>query len=204
MMRGPVALTVAAILALGACSNAAAPTRTAAPASLPQEQPSGGGPFPTVGTAHDDPSLEALLPSTFNGVTLVKTSTDATQELSQDAAGQAVAAFLASQGKKPADLKIAEAFDPDGNAGITVVLFRAPGVDAAALRQSMILAGLFVPKTATPPPNLPAVSTVGGKEVIVIPFPGSGTEFLYARGDVLYDVRSGDPDVAARMLTTLP
>jgi hypothetical protein len=194
---------VACVVVIFAGCSGASPT--AAPTAVPRTQaplPS-GQPFPTVGFAHDASDLEAMLPSIFNNARLTSTSGDATSELTADAAGQTVAAFLAGLGKTPADLKVAEAFDPDGNAGATFVAFRAVGVDAAALMRSMILAGLFVPKTATPPPNIPAAVTIGGKSVIAIP-QGRNTDYLYAKGDVLFDVRTADPALAATALGLLP
>jgi hypothetical protein len=207
--RIAVVVGLIAVVAIAGCGSAAATSKpTAAPtaaATLPGEAPggSGGGPFPTVGFAHDDLSLETLLPTTVNGVTLIHMSTDAVDELSGDAAGQAMTAFLQSQGKQPVDMKIAEAFDPNGLAGVTVVLFRVPGIDAGAVRTAMVTAGLFVPKTATPPPGVPAAATLGGKQVVAIP-QGSNVDYLYAKGDVLYDVRTGDPNLAATVLGGLP
>ena len=197
-----------AAVAIAGCGALGGTTRpTAAPtagATLPAQAPGGTGgvPFPTVGQAHGAPSLEALLPATINGVTMVRTSFDAVDELSGDAAGAAMTAFLASQGKTPADMKIAEAFDPDNNS-VAVVLFSAPGIDAGAIRTAMVTAGLFVPKSATPPPGVPAATTVGGKQVVVIA-QGSDMDYLYAKGDVLYDVRTNDPNLAATVLSGLP
>jgi len=68
----------------------------------------------------------------------------------------------------------------------------------------MVLAGLFAPKTATPPPNLPAFTTVGGKQVFAIAFPSGEVDYLYAIGDVLYDVRSRDPALAGQVLAAFP
>src|SRR5436305_5048288 len=105
-------LAAAAVAGCGALGGTTRPTvAPTVAATLPGEAPGGSGglPFPTVGQAHDAPALEALLPATINGVTMVRTSFNAVDELSSDAAGQAMTAFLASQGKTPADMKIAEA-----------------------------------------------------------------------------------------------
>ena len=195
-------LVLAALLA--ACSNRPAvptpgPTLAASAGPTVGTGEGGSGPFPTVGFHHDDTALEARLPTVVNGIALTVTSFDATSELTGDPAGERLIAFLATQGRTAADLKIAEAFDPVNNA-ITLVAWQAPGVDASALMNSMVLAGLFVSKTASPPPNVPGSTTVGGKSVVQIPQAGGEVDDLYASGDVLIDVRTNDPSLAAQVL----
>ena len=204
-MRRSVALLIAGlVITAGACTTSGPTTapRTASPTQIPA--PSGALSLPTVNPQHVDPALEDLLPSTINGIPLAKSSVNGGNALNADSAGRAVLAFLVSRGRSPSDLAIAEAFDPHGSAGVVFVAFRAPGVDAAALRSAMVLAGLYVPRTATPPPTVPAPTIHGGKEVLVIPFPGGGTEYLYARGDVLYAIRTADAALAGQILNALP
>jgi hypothetical protein len=207
-MRRAIVVIAAFALMTAACgtgtTQTTAPARTVAPPSKAAPAGSGAAGLPTVHPEHVDPTLEALLPSAINNIPLAKNSVNGGTELSADSAGQAVLAFLASKGKAPSDLTIASAFDPHGNAGVVFVLFRAPGVDAAALRSAMVLAGLYVPRTSTPPPTVPEPTIHGGKDVLVIPFPGSGTEYLYARGDVLYAIRTADATLAGNILSSLP
>jgi hypothetical protein len=188
-------------------STAARPT-----ARPPVANPSGGVDEPTaeasgsdepVGTPmHGALELEALLPKAVGGVALTRQSTTGMTAIGSDPAIQeALTTFLAKLGKTPADLQSAEAYDETGVSDVGIFAYRVSGITGPVLGQAIVdsdsvAAGSGVTSTK---------ETIGGKAVTHIRYSEiSGDDYVYVKGDVVFDVTTGDPATAIQALTALP
>ena len=152
-----------------------------------------------AGGRHADPELEALLPKTLGGRTLVIES-QAGSELSTDSAP--FDAFLASLGKSRTDFRLASAYSL-GDLKAAVSSWRVIGADSSALlpgfRQTMQAA------SSTPLTTLEEV--VAGRKVTRIGDPGQlaqGPLYVFVKGDTLFFVQTSDPQLAAEAIGKLP
>jgi hypothetical protein len=188
-------------------STAARPTNRPPPAS-----PSGGVDLPTAeASASDEPlptamhgaiDLEAMLPKAVGGVALTRQSTTGTTALGSDPAIQAaLTTFLGKLGKTPADLQSAEAYDETGVSDVAIFVYRVTGIAGQVLGQAIVdsdsvAAGSGVTSTK---------ETVAGKAVTHIRY-GDGTadDYVYVKGDVVFDVSTSDPATAIQALSALP
>lgn len=155
---------------------------------------------PPVAATHDAPDLEALLPKELNGTTLEVQSWDGEGILSDDAWSTSMRSFLTSVGKTPADLHVAQAYDPtqalDGSVGV----YRVTGVEAVALRDALVAAwkGDYADMKVSQ-------VNLGGKDVTKGDF-GQDTiaSYLYLRADLVYDIETTDEKIASAALQALP
>ena len=148
---------------------------------------------------HADPELEALLPKTLGGRTLVVES-QAGSELATNSAP--FDAFLALLGKSRADFRLASAYSL-GDLKAAVGSWRVIGADSSALlpgfRQTMQAS------SSTPLTTLEEV--VGGHKVTRIGDPGQlaqGPLYVFVKGDTLFFVQTPDPQLAAEAIGKLP
>lgn len=152
---------------------------------------------------HSDPALEALLPRQVAGTNLTTYSLSL-DELLKSGAGDpaAINAFLQSLGKTSADASVAGAFDPTAKLRGTILAYKINGADPAGLLAGIVaFARSDVGATAAV-----RTGTVGGKGVTIVSA-GSGsndTQWLYARGDVVFAVQAADEAGAAGYLQALP
>ena len=152
-------------------------------------------------TPHDVPALEALLPRTVQGTSLATQSTTGTLALGEDASSQALLASLQGMGKSAADLGLAEAFDESGTLDLDLVAYQVKGIDGTVLRQAIVQSWLAADSSGITTAN----ATVGGKQVVKVDYGDGGQlDYLYERGDVVIDVATGDPALAAQVLALLP
>ncbi len=155
---------------------------------------------PPVADTHDAPELESLLPATLSGTTLQVQSWDGDGLLTDDPWSTSMTAFLASVCKVPADLHVAQSYDPDQALDASLGVYRADGVDATALRDALVAAW----KGDYPEMKVSQV-TVGGKDVTKGDFgEDSITSYLYLAGDKVYDIESSDEAIATAALAALP
>ena len=167
--------------------------------------PAASGPADTSSadatSPHDLPALEAVLPHTVNGLTLGSQSTTGTTALGDDASSQALLASLQAMGKTAADLGLAEAFDESGTLDLDLVAYQVKGADANVLREDIVQSWLAAGSSGI----TTSQTTVGGKPVIKVDYGDGGQlDYLYARDDLVIDVASGDPALAAQVLASLP
>ena len=189
--------TTVAVLALRPAAPAAeadVPTDSFDPNASDDSQ------VPPVADTHDAPELESLLPATLSGTTLQAQSWDGDGLLTDDPWSTAMTAFLASVCKVPADLHVAQSYDPDQALDASIGVYRADGVEATALRDALIAAW----KGDYPEMAVSQV-TVGGKDVTKGDF-GEDTisSYLYIDGDNVYDIESSDGTIATAALGALP
>jgi hypothetical protein len=181
-----------------AASEAAASQSAAsgAPASQEPAASGGGAGVGLPGLPGSAPALEAMLPTTVNGVSFTKTSfgggsLPATIPVGSDAMG----AFLQANGKTLADVSMAMATATDASkAGTFVMAFQVNGVDGTKLAQ--VLAGTSTSDLQT--------TTVGGKQVQEAGAAGMGFA-IYVKGDIVFYILSiGDASLTAGILAALP
>jgi hypothetical protein len=147
---------------------------------------------------HLAPDLEALLPSQVNE-TALSTESD-TGEAVLDAWTQVMVTFLAKVGKTPADLELAQAYDPASGLDVSLMAFRLKGVPATELQQA-IGDGLV----AGSPALEKSVVTLSGKEVTKLASAEDGwNSYLYAQGDVVYIIGTSDETLAGTALAKMP
>jgi hypothetical protein len=163
--------------------------------------PGANQPAASVGdtTSHDAPDLEALLPTSYAETPLTTTSWLGGTILSGDDWSNSITAFLAGRELTPDDLKIAQAYDPNGALDLAAVAFEAPNVDPAAFVQAIIDAWkVDYPGLAT------TTVTIGDKTVIKGLFPEEPiASYWYAGSGVAYEVDSSNESIAAGVLATL-
>lgn len=152
-------------------------------------------------TPHDLPALEAVLPHTVNGISLGTQSTSGTVALGDDASSQALLASLQAMGKTAADLGLAEAFDESGTLDLDLVAYQVKGADGNVLRQDIVQSWLAAGSSGI----TTSQAMVGGKAIVKVDYGDGGQlDYLYARDDLVIDVASGDPALAAQVLASLP
>ena len=221
----PTLVLVALALVVGACAgaNGAGPTLTgtgatlgAPPSAVPSTTPGMGatvGPSPSavpstaprpttpVGSdRHADPGLEALLPVSLGGVTLVRESQRGI-DLSQRSA--ALEAFLAGLGRSLEDFTLASAYDPGGGLEAQVGAWRIAGADPALLMPGFTTA---VQASSTTPLTI-TDQDLAGRHVTRIGGEGELTQgplYGYVRDDVILFVQTPDEGLAAEAIGKLP
>jgi hypothetical protein len=155
---------------------------------------------PVVADTHDAVELESLLPATLSGTALQVQSWDGDGLLTDDPWSMSMTAFLAALCKVPADLHVAQSYDPNMAVDASIGVYKADGVDPTALRDALIAAW----KGDYPDMKVSQVN-VGGKDVTKGDFGEDGiTSYLYIRDEVVYDIESADETIATTALEGLP
>ena len=159
-----------------------------------------GSPEPTPTEAHAFVDLEAIFPKTVDGTTMASRSTTGTEALQSDPSSDELIAWLAANGKKPADLEVAELFDPTAVVDLDMTALRVKGIAALTLRQELLKTWLG----ATASGITTTEKTIGGKSVLVIDYGDQGPpDYVLVRGDSVVILASSDSALAARILTDL-
>jgi hypothetical protein len=148
---------------------------------------------------HADPALEALLPTTLGGVSLIVESQAGT-ELSTTSGP--FDAFLQSLGKTRADFSLASAY-AQGGLRAEVGAWRVKGADPASLLPAFRIA---VQASSTTPLSQ-AEETLAGRLVTRIGDPGQltrGPLYVFVRGDSLLFVQTPERALAEEAMQKLP
>ena len=148
---------------------------------------------------HADPALEALLPTTLGGMSLVVESQDGKDLMTNSATFDA---FLAGMGRTRADFSLASAYSEKG-LHAAVGGWRVKGGEPAAL-----LAGFKITlQASSATPLTMAEETVGGRTVTRIGDKGQlaqGPLYVIVRGDTLLFVQTPDHGLAEEAIGKLP
>jgi len=205
---------LATALLLAACGGSAspAPSAAASAASVPaaSDQPSAtdqasahqpsatdNGSAPNVSLSPGSaPELEAMLPSTVNGVAFARTSFGgAAMPAGMPIGSGDLATFLQQNGKTLADVNIAMATPTDtAKAATFVMAFQIKGVDGTKLADAL---------GATTGNDL-TNATVGGKQVLQAGISGMGV-VLYVKGDVVFYILAlGETSLTDGIVAALP
>ncbi len=154
-------------------------------------------PEPTPTEAHAFAALEALLPKTIDGTDLSSQSTTGTDALGSDPSSEPLIKWLATKGKTPGDLQIAEAYDPTLTIDADITALRLDGTTAAVLRQELMHTWLGADASGITTTN----KTIGGKAVMVIDYGDEGAlDYVFEHGDTVVILSTSDPALAARVI----
>jgi hypothetical protein len=172
------------------------PEPSAAPAESTAPAASGALPSIALPSFTADKDLEAVLPSTFKGVTLQKFSMKGAEFLGQDPTSDFNKAVTAL-GLTAADVSVAIAGDPAGKMAVTFAAIRFAGADSGKLLQVFQAASQASGDLVGP-------ANVGGKDVIKTKDTNGGFSYFYVRNDVVLGVTAADDTTAAAALAVLP
>lgn len=181
-------LSLAAILCAGGdAATAAEPAKPAPPASAP------------AAGRHADPALEALLPTSLGGVSLIVES-QAGAELTTDSSP--FDAFLAGLGKTRTDFTLASAY-ANGGLKAQIGAWRVRSADPA-----LLLPGFRASvQASSTTPLAQAEERLAGRTVIRIGDPGQltrGPLYVLVRGDTLLFVQTPERRLAEEAVGKLP
>ena len=147
------------------------------------------------------PELIAILPDKVGSTSLTRDSAIGTDVLADDTASRAMIASLATLGVTPANLHIAQAYDPSSTLQASLLAFRAPGTPASKLAPIVIdtwlsgsAAGVVTSKV-----------TLGGRELTKVTY-GSGGASAYVResGESVIVIDTSDETLAGTIAALLP
>lgn len=155
------------------------------------------GPIPV---SHSYPELEALLPTAVSGIALTIESWSGDVVFGTDPWSQSFTAYLATVGRTPADVQVAQAYDPAGSIESGAAAYRVEGISAVGLRDAMIAAW-----KEQYPDLVVSDITLGGRSVTKGLF-GSDVpdSYWYISGDVVFDVETSGEALATTVLAALP
>lgn len=174
--------------------SAAASTPPGAPSSPSASAQAAASSAPSAAPSPAAPILEAEMPHVINGTTLTIQSATNAASLGSDSSTRALGAAIASLGKKPGDLEIAQAYDPAGALAVTVLGFRVAGVDPVKLRTVVLEAWL---STRAPGVTSSSVTLSGAPTTKVIYGDGGPTDFVLVHGDSTFVIVTSDQALAA-------
>jgi hypothetical protein len=186
-------------LASAACGNASSPSPTPSPTVAPATATPSAAPTEAA-SRHADPALEALLPETLGGVSLIRESqhgTDLTQQ------SEALDAMLASLDKTLVDFTIASAYSSAGDVEAQVGAWRVAGAAPDELLPAFVTTVQASSATKLTVSEL----TIGGHDVTQIGAPGElaqGPLYAYAKDDMVLFVQTPDPELAKEALASMP
>jgi hypothetical protein len=195
--------TTVAVMALSGRGAEASPSQTLIAAAAGSDELDSFEPDPSESIeppSHVSPALEALLPKSWETTELTSQSWSGETVLVGDGWSTAFTTYLQSAGKAPADLLVAQAYDPTGAIDLTVSAFKITGATAADVRKTLVKAWQAdYPELAT------TTGTVGGKKVTHGVFQYTGIDsYWYEHDDLVYDVETADADLAGKVLASLP
>lgn len=189
---------------LGGDGVAAGPSASPASTTLPTGAASAiptatGSPAPSAAAAA--PELEALMPQTAGGVPLTINSAVGSDVLSTDPGSRAIIAALGAEGIAVDDFHAAEAYDASGSIDLSIVAFRAVGMDGPKLQQIVLETWLAANGTGV----TTKVITLGGRSVTQVDYGDAGsTPYLAVSGDVVVVIDTKDASLAAEVAASIP
>lgn len=189
----PSASGTTALTAASTAPSAAAATPPGAASSPSASAEAAASSAPSAAPSPAAPILEAQMPHVINGTTLTIQSATNAASLGSDSSSRALSAAMASLGKKPGDLEIAEAYDPAGALALTVLGFRVAGVDPGRLRTVVLESWL---STRTPGVTSSSV-TLSGMPATKVAYGDAGpSDFVLVRGDSTFVIVTSDEALA--------
>ena len=181
--------TLAALALLGGCGSDQGTVGTTSPARTST----------TPRVSHAAPDLEALLPSAVDGRRLHKGSTTGAVVFGGNAFGRVMTRLLEVHGRRPQDLRFANAQASSNVSEIEIGVFQVRGLDGSALRRAIV---------ASSRPNAPGLiargAIVSGRHVTKVVYPSGSTLYLYTHGDLVFYVGAPSETLAGRVIAALP
>ena len=172
------------------------PEATAAPAESTAPDASGAIPSFAIPSFNADKDLEAVLPSTFDGVTLQKFSFKGAEFLDQDPNSDFNKAVTAL-GLTASSVSVAAAADATGKLDVSFIAVRFVGAESGKLLE------VFKAAAESSGEFVGAVN-LGGRDVLKAKDGSGSFSYVYVRGDVVLGVTAKDDAAAAPALAVLP
>jgi hypothetical protein len=212
-----IALALALLAGCGTAAGSASPSAASVPPSVapatasapPSSAPPSAAPSPSVagpggsaavdGLPHDDPGLEARLPSEVDGKPLAVFSVGPISVAGNPGADP-VKNLVKEIGDGTGDFGLAFANDPSAPK-YNIFALRVPGAESDELVTrygELTVADTTGSKAET--------VTIGGKQMIhvTVPFNPVGDVWFYATGDTLFGVQAESRERATTLLALLP
>ncbi len=167
---------------------------------IPSGLPSFEIPSFEIPTFHADPELEGRIPGTVGGQTIETQSISGADFGSTG--GEDFQAFLTSLGKQPSDVTLAVGQSADRSLSITA--FRVAGVEGQRALDELIR----IQQGNADEPVTVSQANIGGKNVTTIleegADPATETQYIYASGDVFFQVGGSNQALVTEAITQLP
>ena len=142
------------------------------------------------------PELEAKLPKSAGGTPLTVQSASADTIFGTDPNSRALSARIRAMGAQLSDLQIAQAYDDTGTIDLSIIGFRLPGKDGAALRAAVIETWLSADVAGVTKSEV----TLGGKKMTKIDYGDEGTtEYVYGGADYVIVIDTSDTAIATEV-----
>jgi hypothetical protein len=142
------------------------------------------------------PELEAKLPRTAGGTPLTVQSASADTIFGTDPNSRALSARIRALGAQLSDLQVAQAYDDTGALDLSIIGFRLPGKDGAALRAAIIETWLSADVAGVTKTEV----TIGGKKLTKIDYGDEGTtEYVYGGSDYVIVIDTSDTAIATEV-----
>lgn len=156
---------------------------------------------PVASASAAAPELEAALPTTVGDIQLSVESALGTDILSEDQGSRAIAAALREAGKSPDDLRVAQAYDANGVADLSILVVRVEGMDLEAL--TALVKGSWL--AATGAGVTEESVTLADRTFTRIDYGDEGTSsYLLAVDDMILVIETADANLAAQAAAALP
>ena len=185
----PSALPSLAAIPLASPEASAAASGAAVASTAPAASPSPAAPV-----------LEAEMPRAVNGTALTTESALNATSLGSGSNSRALSAAVTSLGKKPADLEIADAFDPSGALALSILGFRLPGIDPAKLRPVVLDAWLSVKSSGV---TSTSVSLSGTPSTKVSYGDGGPDQYVFVFRDSVFVIVTADQALATSAVAAM-
>jgi hypothetical protein len=147
------------------------------------------------------PELEARLPTAVADLTLTVDSALGTDVFGEDSSSRAIIAALRSEGKTPADVTLAQAYDETEGADLSILAVEVDGLAQDKTQAIMLdswLAASGAGVTREP-------QTIAGREFIVVDYGDEGTkDYVLAEDGAVIIITTASPELADAAAAALP
>ena len=147
------------------------------------------------------PDLEAKLPSEVDGTVLTIDSATGTDVLGEDQSSRAIAAALRAEGKTPADLTLAQAYDETQAADLSLIAFAVDGLSDAKMRGIVLDSWLSATGSGVTMSDV----ELGGTTVTRIDYgDGRTKDYVVTRDGAVVVITTADEAVATAAIEAMP
>ena len=147
------------------------------------------------------PELEAKLPTEVDGTILTVDSAAGTDVLGEDQSSRAIAAALRAEGKTPADLTLAQAYDETQAADLSIIAFAVDGLSDAKMRGIVLDSWLSATGSGVTMSDV----ELGGTTATRIDYGDDGTkDYVVTRDGAVVVITTADEAVATAAIEAMP
>jgi hypothetical protein len=147
------------------------------------------------------PELEAKLPTEVDGTVLTVDSAAGTDVLGEDQSSRAIVAALRADGKTPADLTLAQAYDESQAADLSMLAIAVDGLSDAKTRQIVLDSWLAASGSGIKREDV----DLGGRTVTRIDYGDDGAkDYVVTENGAVVVITTADEAVATDAIKALP